>query len=283
MKNISIVVNSSIIILFSIILVCDIVLFRSILSHILGVVFVLYFPGYVVLSAILPSNIEISTIEKIVLSMVGSILIVVLIGLILALSPIGFRLGPLIIFLVSFVLVVSIINILKRNKYINKGEISKYLSTRASSYLNDFRARKSVKIFYLTSLGIIVCVLLFSIIKKPMEEQFTEFYLISPEDITYKLSNTVGFLEATIPFVIHNEEGEQYSYKLSVTAIDDKKSYLIYENNYQVDSGLICSDSLTLNEIPINTNFLSISLFSPKQPNPYRILKLFITGNEGHN
>ena len=73
----------------------------------LGLLFVLFFPGYTLLSALFPKRDDLDGIERVALSFGLSIAIVPLIGLILNFTPWGIRLYPILISITLFILVAS--------------------------------------------------------------------------------------------------------------------------------------------------------------------------------
>lgn len=85
------------------------------LRALLGIVFVFLAPGYVLVSALFPAD-ELSSIERLALSIGLSICIVVLIGLGLNYTPWGIRLGPILFSLSAFTLVFTVICAWRRSR-----------------------------------------------------------------------------------------------------------------------------------------------------------------------
>lgn len=67
----------------------------NLLRKALGLAFVLFFPGYVFITALFPEKKELDNLERLALSLGLSIAIVPLIGLLLNYTPWGIRLIPL--------------------------------------------------------------------------------------------------------------------------------------------------------------------------------------------
>jgi len=86
----------------------------NIVRIILGIPFLLFFPGYTLMAALFTRKEEISGIRRVALSFGLSIAVVPLIGLILNYTPWGIRLEPLLYSVVSFILITSIIAWLRR-------------------------------------------------------------------------------------------------------------------------------------------------------------------------
>ena len=84
------------------------------LRTIIGVPFLLFFPGYVLVSALFPRQEDIGAIERIALSFGLSIAVVPLIGLLLNYTEWGIRLEPVLYSVSAFVLAMSIIAMIRR-------------------------------------------------------------------------------------------------------------------------------------------------------------------------
>ena len=80
----------------------------SVLRIILGLPFVLFFPGYTLVAALFPRRSPLDSIERVGLSFGLSIAVVPLIGLILNYTPWGIRLYPVLVSLVIFILGTSV-------------------------------------------------------------------------------------------------------------------------------------------------------------------------------
>lgn len=91
--------------------------------NVLGVVFVLWFPGYTFVAALFPVELPIKTsqksldaIERIALSLGLSLALVPMIGLLLNYTPWGIRLVPLTLSLLTFVIVAAGIALLRERQ-----------------------------------------------------------------------------------------------------------------------------------------------------------------------
>jgi uncharacterized membrane protein len=82
----------------------------------LGLLFVIFFPGYTLLSALFPKRGDLSGVERIALSFGLSIAVSPLIGLILNYTPWGIRLYPILISITLFIIVTSAIGWYRQQK-----------------------------------------------------------------------------------------------------------------------------------------------------------------------
>lgn len=81
----------------------------EILRIVLGLPFVLFFPGFTLISALFPNREWISNIERVILSFGLSIATVTLIGLILNFTPWGLQLEVILYSVASFTIITSVI------------------------------------------------------------------------------------------------------------------------------------------------------------------------------
>ncbi|MCL0059461.1 DUF1616 domain-containing protein [Dehalococcoidia bacterium] len=81
---------------------------------ILGVPFIFFFSGYVLISALFPQKKDLDIIERLALSFGLSIAIVSLIGLVLNHTPFGIRIYPFIFSLFLFIFLMSLLAMLGR-------------------------------------------------------------------------------------------------------------------------------------------------------------------------
>ena len=92
----------------TILLIVVIAFFPSTIARvILGLPFLLFFPGYNLMAALFPKKGSLSGVERVALSFGISIAVVPLIGLILNYTPWGIRLHPILISLAVFILATS--------------------------------------------------------------------------------------------------------------------------------------------------------------------------------
>jgi len=82
----------------------------------LGLPFVIFFPGYTLLSALFPKRDDLSGIERVALSFGLSIAVVPLIGLILNYTPWGIKLYPILTSITLFIIVTSAVGWYRQRK-----------------------------------------------------------------------------------------------------------------------------------------------------------------------
>ena len=103
--------------ILAVLLIIIITFFPSnVLRIILGLPFVLFFPGYTLIAALFPRRTTLDSIERVALSFGLSIAAVPLIGLILNYTPWGIELEPILISITIFIIATSLIAWYRRHK-----------------------------------------------------------------------------------------------------------------------------------------------------------------------
>ena len=87
---------------------------ESIIRVFLGIPFVLFLPGYALISALFPKTQDLEMIPRIALSIGSSISLVIIIGLCLIYTPWGLRLSPILLTLSGTVLILTSITAVRR-------------------------------------------------------------------------------------------------------------------------------------------------------------------------
>ncbi len=90
------------------------------LRYVLGSIYVLFLPGYVTIEALYPLERELSSLERLALSIGLSLAIVPLIGLVLNYTPWGIRLEPILWSMSIYILLVSIGAAYRKSSYVLK-------------------------------------------------------------------------------------------------------------------------------------------------------------------
>jgi len=132
---------------------------------ILGVPFIFFFPGYVLISALFPQKKDLDIIERLALSFGLSIAIVSLIGLVLNHTPFGIRIYPFIFSLFSFIFLISIVGVYRRKQVSLKNvfapfsqmSILRWFEEIKSEFIKFDNVNRTIKII------LIICFILISI------------------------------------------------------------------------------------------------------------------------
>ena len=210
--------------LLVIVLVTVIILFPSnILRIILGLPFLLFFPGYTLVAALFTRKEGMSSIERVALSFGLSIAVVPLIGLILNYTAWGIKTESVLYSVASFVLITSIIAWLRRGRLPEPERFGIEFQMRLPGWGGGGWDRTLSIILTLTILGALGT-LGYAIASPKVGERFTEFYIegLEGEAADYPEELVVGG-EGKVIVGIINREHETVTYRVEV-AIDGVKN-----------------------------------------------------------
>jgi uncharacterized membrane protein len=201
--------------------------FSDPLRIVLGILLVIFAPGYVLIAALFPKKDPLDGIERVALSLATSIVVVALLALLLNYTPLGIRLYPVLISLTVFIVAVSIFAWYRwlRLAEIDRFSVSFNLSLPvwgAQSLL-----RKSLLIILMVVILAVVGVVGYVVSSPRVGERFTEFYLLGlkGEAKDYPAELKEGDV-GRVTLVIVNREHETVSYGVEVT-IDGIRSSVI--------------------------------------------------------
>ena len=210
--------------LLVIVLVAVIILFPSnILRIILGLPFLLFFPGYTLVAALFTRKEGMSSIERVALSFGLSIAVVPLIGLILNYTAWGIRTESVLYSVASFVLITSIIAWLRRGRLPEPERFGIEFQMRLPGWGGGSWNRGISIVLTLTILGALG-MLGYAIASPKIGERFTEFYIegLGGKAADYPEELVVG-REGKVIVGIINREQETVTYRVEV-AIDEVKN-----------------------------------------------------------
>lgn len=145
----------------------------------LGLPFVLFFPGYILITALFPRKENLSDIERIALSFGLSLAVVPLNGLVLNYLPWGINLNSILYSLSIFIVVTSVAAWLRQKKLSEDEKFSVRISFGSWSKQNPLGKVLSI-ILGFTAVGLLG-VIVYTIAVPRTSEQYTEFYVLNIE------------------------------------------------------------------------------------------------------
>jgi len=148
------------------------------LRIILGLPFILFFPGYTLICALFPKRTQLDTIERVALSFGLSIAVVPLIGLILNYTPWGIRLYPILVSLTGFIVVMSIIAWVRRSFVLPSERLGININIDFSSFAAQSKLDKALTIVLVFAIIAAIGTLIYVISTPKVGEKFTEFYIL---------------------------------------------------------------------------------------------------------
>ncbi len=245
------------------------------LRIILGLPFVLLFPGYALINALFPKKNDLDILERSALSIGLSIAIVPLVGLALNYSPWGIRLLPIMASLFTFTLLMSAITRYRRSKLSVDQRLKFSLSVKIPSWNAIRKADKLFVIGFLVSIMVVGSLMVYLVSTPQTGQQFTEFYVLGSNGqlSDYPTNLTIGE-NATLALCIVNHESENVTYHIVITL---NNSTIETINNITLSNGETWDQNYTLTPTKTGDNMnLSFLLYREGLDTPYRSLQLWI-------
>jgi uncharacterized membrane protein len=187
-------------------------------SLVLGLVFVLFSPGYSLVAAIFPKRYDLDIIRRLALGFGLSIVVVVLVGIVMNFTPWGIGLCPMLIALLVFILVASAVAWYLRRRL----PPEERFEPRFRFSLSGFRGREHLWDRVLLVLLVVVIIgaigTLVYVARPPdTGEVFTEFYMLGPEGRAADYPDVIVLgEEATVTLGIVNHEREIADYHIKI-------------------------------------------------------------------
>lgn len=196
----------------------------SVLRIVIGLPFILFFPGYSALSVLFPESKDLEIIERVALSFGLSIAISPLVGFGLNYTPFGIRLAPILFTLAALIIALSAGGLYRREK-----AEAPYLPFDPAAVWNkysaQFRAEKGVDklltIVLVISILSSVIALVYVVAVPRQGESFTEFYILGPggNATGYPRNLTVG-QDASVIIGIANHEHRTVEYTVELWLVN---------------------------------------------------------------
>lgn len=254
----------------------------------LGLLMVLFVPGYTLIAALFPRSSDLDGIERIALSFGLSIAVVPLIGLGLNYTPWGIRLTPVVISLAIFTVAMAIAAYFRRMRLPAQDrfsvEIRRHLSALKSEITEGDKSNldKALTILLVLSIIASVSALIYVIVTPKQGEKFTEFYILGPKGMAYDYPTAVeaGNGSTVIVGVVNHEyDPVNYSISLSLnnSTLKSTKIYLEHNETWEMPVSYILSK-------PGDSQKLEFLLY--KEGNftaPYRDLHLWVNVSENRS
>lgn len=222
------------------------------LRIILGLPFILFIPGYMLIFALFPTKKAdrgIDIIERIALSFGLSIAVVPLIGLGLNYTSWGIRLEPILISIFIFIIGIGFIGFYR---WIKTNPDERFIISFDLSFpKSESKFDKALTIILVISIIIAVSMLIYVLITPKTGEKFTEFYLLGPHDQAdeYPKDLMVGENTSVIIGVV-NHEYKTVNYTIEIWLINQTtvENQTVYHHMWFMNK-----INITLDHTPINT------------------------------
>jgi len=245
------------------------------LRVLLGLPFVLFFPGYTLIAALFPARDDLDGIERLALSFGLSIAVVPLLGLVLNYTPWGIRLYPILLTLMAFTTAMSLIAIYRRNKLSPEKRFSISFSVEMPKWSGLSRLDKILTAALVGAIIFAAGSVYYVVTTPKTGEKFTEFYILGPGGKAegYPRDMKTGEEKEVILGIV-NHEYRPVTYTAEVRMDGHLKKRLgPYELNHEEKKEESVSFSAYQPHENMKVEFL---LFKDGESEPYRSLHLWV-------
>jgi len=191
----------------------------KVLRIIFGLPFILFFPGYSLISALFVKKNDLDIIERLALSFGMSIAVVPLIGLILNYTPFGIRLYPVLLSIFLFIIIMSYIAWYRRKRIPEEERYKISINIDLSSFEKQSKIDKALTVILTFSILFAIGTLIYVIATPKVGERFTEFYILgtSRKAEGYPKEFKLGE-EGKVIIGVINREHEDVVYNIEIKA-----------------------------------------------------------------
>ena len=188
------------------------------LRIVLGLPFILFFPGYTLIAALFPKKADLGSIERVALSFGLSIAVVPLIGLILNYTPWGIKLYPILVSVTLFILVTSGAAWYRRHKLPEGERLSISFNVTLPRWAAMSGWDKVLSIVLVVSILGAIGALAYVIMTPKAGENFTEFYILGLDGkaANYPTELTVGEEGKVILGIVNHEHEDELTYRVEI-------------------------------------------------------------------
>lgn len=263
-----------------ILLIIIITFFQSnVLQIILGLPFLLFFPGYTLMAALFPKRSDLDVIERMALSCGLSIAVAAVIGLILNYTMWGITLYPILISLTVFILTTSIIAWVRRWRLVGGDRLGISLSLSLRPWRGKNRIDKILSIILMVVILVTVGTIGYAIATPREEEKFTEFYILGLEGEAegYPTQLSVGEIGwVTVGIVNHEHESVVYRVEAVIDGVKYNQvgpTMLEHDGKWEVNMGFTP-------DRPGNNQKVEFLLYRNEGNEAYRMVHLWLNVKE---
>jgi uncharacterized membrane protein len=195
----------------------------------LGIMFIIFFPGYTLLSTIFPKQTDLGNVERLALSLGLSIAIVALIGLVLNYTPWGIELYPIYISITIFIAVTSAVCWYRQRKLPEANRLSVTIKAGLPNWTGMSKLDKGLSISLAVAIVAALACLGYVVATPKQSKKFTEFYILSIEGKAenYPSEVALGKPVNMIIGVINNEyEPASYYVVITIDGLENSQVYI---------------------------------------------------------
>lgn len=257
---------------------------ETIIRSALGLVMVLFVPGYALIAALFPNKKDIDGIERAALSFGLSIAVAPLIGLGLNYTPWGIRLDPIVVCLTVFTLACSLVANKRRHELNAEERFSidfekAYKDVKGEIFADKTSLDKVLTVILVISIVLSICMVAYVIMVPKQGEKFTEFYILGPggKADNYPTRYALGDQKPVIVGVV-NHEYRNITYDLVVALNDSVTVSKLYSEQLTLEDNKTWEKKIDLKPDRAGTNMkMEFLLYADgNMTAPYRECHLWV-------
>jgi len=238
----------------------------SILRIILGLPFLLFFPGYTLIAALFPKKQSLGGIERIALSFGLSIAVVPLIGLILNYTPWGIRLYPILISLTVFILAMSGVAWYRRRSLTEDERFKVSFEIGSPFWRGQSTVGRVLSVVLVLAIVGAIGTLGYVIATPKVGERFTEFYILGLQGKAeaYPTNLKLGEKGKIILGIVNHEQEEMnYQVKVIVDGMEEGVKIWLEDENEELTP--IANNTINIEALANEEKWERNLLFEPLQ------------------
>jgi len=216
------------IVVLTLLLIPIVILTTGWIRVVLGLLFLLFFPGYTLMATVFPKKDSLDPLERVALSFASSIAVVPVIGLILNYTPLGIKLYTVTASVALFILVASAAAIWRRRRLPKQERFHLLPEIKFSMWSQLSWLEKVLSIALVISAFVAIAALIYVVAVPRLGEKFTEFYMPAAADYPTELT-TGETLTVTLHIVSHEHEDTSYHVEVLVDGdvVEEKDQFTL--------------------------------------------------------
>lgn len=214
-----------IIFLTILLILMEILPLSNVIRIVLGVLFLLFFPGYVLLAALFPRRERLDSIERVALSCATTIAIVVISGLILNYTSWGIRLETILYSITSLTFIFAVIALFRRYWLPREERVNIEFRLVLPGWQASLKNRILSIVLILTILGSLG-ILGYLIFGPKVWEKYSEFYMLGSEGEVGDYPEVLAVGEegkVTVAIVNHEQDTVTYQIKVTIDQVNNNE------------------------------------------------------------
>ncbi|MBI4288685.1 MAG: DUF1616 domain-containing protein [Chloroflexi bacterium] len=242
---------------------------------VLGILFVLFVPGYTLLSTLFPRKKPLDLLERLVISAGFSLIVVSLIAFVMNFTPWGLRLAPLFIGFSAFAVGMTLASYLVRRRIPEGERFEIVIPVKLPVWEGANRWSKALSLTLLASIVIAVGSIGFAIARPKAGEKFTEFYVLGSQGKAADYPQMIKMGETvSIKVGVINREQRPVAYRLEVL-IGGARA--VSRGPITLDDGETWEEDIPLKPTRAGQQQkVELNLYRPEDVQPYEFLILWV-------